>query len=185
MKKNMDKRTMKLVLSALFAAINVVGTLIHIPIPTGFGYAHLGDAFVILSGVILGPLYGGIAAGIGSGIADVISGYAIYVPGTAVIKFLEALIAGVIFIRFSDKEKKSKIDSQIIIAIGAFFGGVEMITAYFLYEILIINLAASTSNAGSALVTAAAGIPYNVVQAFVAIILAVVAYPIFKKINIK
>ena len=183
--KNMDKRTMKLVMSALFAALNVVGTLIQIPIPTGFGYAHLGDAFVILSGVILGPLYGGIAAGIGSGIADVISGYAIYVPATIVIKFLEALIAGVIFRRFSNMEKKTKIDSQIIIAIGAFFGGIEMIVSYFLYEILLINLAASASDAKSAIVTAAAGIPYNVVQALVAMVLAVVAYPIFKKIDIK
>ncbi len=185
MGKNTDKKTMKLVMSALFAALNVIGTLIHIPAGPTLGYVHLGDAFVILSGILLGPMYGGIAAGIGSGIADVINGYAIYVPGTIVIKFLEAMITGLIFSRFYNKDHAKKFDSQILIAISGCAGGIIMIVFYFLYEILIINLAESASGIRSALVAAAAGVPYNVAQALIAIVLAVIAYPIFKRIDFK
>ena len=39
---------------------------IRIPTPGTGGYIHPGDAIVILSGVILGPAYGFLAAGIGS-----------------------------------------------------------------------------------------------------------------------
>ncbi|MCR5345971.1 MAG: ECF transporter S component [Lachnospiraceae bacterium] len=185
MNKTTDRKTMKLVMSALFAALNVIGTLIHIPAGPTLGYVHLGDAFVILSGILLGPMYGGIAAGIGSGIADVINGYAIYVPGTIVIKFLEAMIAGLIFARFYDKDHAKKFDSQILTAISGCAGGIIMIVFYFLYEILIINLAESASDIKSALVAAAAGVPYNVAQALIAIILAVIAYPIFKRVDFK
>lgn len=183
MRKNNDKKTMKLVMSALFAALCVVGTLIHIPAGPTIGYLHLGDAFVILSGILLGPLYGGIAAGIGSGIADVINGYAIYVPGTIIIKFLEAMIAGFIFARFYNKDHAKRFDSQILIALSGSAGGMIMVTLYFLYEILILNLMGSAENMKAALVAAAAGVPYNIVQALVAVVLALLAYPIFKKAN--
>ena len=52
------KNLKKYVLSALFAALCCIATmLIQCPSPTG-GYIHLGDGFVILSGIILGPIYG-------------------------------------------------------------------------------------------------------------------------------
>lgn len=183
MRKNNDKKTMKLVMSALFAALCVVGTLIHFPAFSGIGYVHLGDAFVILSGILLGPLYGGIAAGIGSGIADVINGYAIYVPGTIIIKFLEAMIAGFIFVRFYNKEHAKRFDSQILIALSGSAGGMIMVTLYFLYEVLILNLMGSAENMKAALAAAASGVLYNIIQALVAVVLALLAYPIFKKTN--
>ena len=52
-------QTKKLVYTALFTALCCVGTMvIQIPTPATHGYIHLGDAFVILSGVILGKKYG-------------------------------------------------------------------------------------------------------------------------------
>lgn len=44
-----------------------------------------------------GPLYGGVAAGFGSGLADVISGYMSYAPGTLVVKGCAAVVAALIF----------------------------------------------------------------------------------------
>ena len=56
----------KLVTAALLAAMTCVATMIiKIPTPT-FGYIHPGDGFVLLCGVVLGPLPGALAAGIGS-----------------------------------------------------------------------------------------------------------------------
>ena len=59
----------KLVLAALFAALCTVMTLvIQIPSPMQ-GYVNLGDCAVLLSAWVLGPVYGGVAAGTGSMLA--------------------------------------------------------------------------------------------------------------------
>ena len=87
----------RLVLAALFVALACVATMsIRIPTPGTNGYIHPGDAIVILSGVILGPVWGFLAGGIGSALSDLIGGYFMYVPVTFVIKGLIALIAGLI-----------------------------------------------------------------------------------------
>ena len=87
----------RLVLAALFAALACVATMsIRIPTPGTNGYIHPGDAIVILSGVILGSVWGFLAGGISSALSDLIGGYFMYVPVTFVIKGLIALIAGLI-----------------------------------------------------------------------------------------
>lgn len=59
------KDVKKLVMAALFAALCCVATMsIKIPVPATNGYIHPGDAMVILSGIFLGPVIGGLAAGI-------------------------------------------------------------------------------------------------------------------------
>lgn len=70
---NMNTNPKKLVMTALFAALACAATMsIRIPTPGTGGYIHPGDAIVILSGVILGPAYGLLAAGIGSAMADLL-----------------------------------------------------------------------------------------------------------------
>ena len=57
----------KIVMTALFAALACAATMaIRIPTPGTGGYIHPGDALVVLSGILLGPIYGGLAAGLGS-----------------------------------------------------------------------------------------------------------------------
>ena len=85
----------KLVLSAMFAALCCVATMI-VQIPTVAGYTNLGECMCLLAGLVLGPWYGLFAAGIGSGLADLLAGYAHYVPGTFLIKGLVALIAALL-----------------------------------------------------------------------------------------
>ena len=66
----------KLVVAALLTARTGIATMIiKFPTPT-FGYIHLGDGFVLLCGVVLGPVGGALAAGIGSMFSDIFSGYA-------------------------------------------------------------------------------------------------------------
>ena len=73
-------RWSRLVYTALFTALTTVATLvIQVPSPMS-GYVNLGDAMVLLSAWILGPVYGTAAAGIGSMLADLLSGYAYYAP---------------------------------------------------------------------------------------------------------
>ena len=88
-----NKAIRTLVLAALFAALTCVATMvIQIPSPMN-GFVNLGDCFVLLAGWVLGPLYGSLAAGIGSALADMFTGYMHYAPGTFLIKAVMALIS--------------------------------------------------------------------------------------------
>lgn len=72
----------KLVVAALLASFACVATMI-IQIPNGIGgYFNLGDCIVLLSGWLLGPVYGALAAGVGSALADLFAGYIVYAPIT-------------------------------------------------------------------------------------------------------
>ena len=96
-------KTKKLVTCAMLAAIACVATMIiRIPIPKG--YVNFGDCIVLLGGFLLGPVSGALAAGIGSSLADIFSGYAIYALPTFIIKGLMAFVGAVLLKRFSDNK---------------------------------------------------------------------------------
>ena len=65
--------TRRIVLAALMAALTVVGSAIRVTIPVdiaGTTSFHLGNIMCALSGLLLGPGLGGLAAGLGSAIYD-------------------------------------------------------------------------------------------------------------------
>lgn len=71
MKKTLT--TKKIVLTALLAALTIAGSALRIKVPldiTGFSAFHLGNIMCALSGILLGPWLGGLAAGLGSAIYD-------------------------------------------------------------------------------------------------------------------
>ena len=95
---NQKNTTVNIALTGLMGALVLVGTYLNIPIPalgdkTMIG---LGNVFCILSGLLLGPVYGGLAAGIGSFIFDLVGGWASSAPFTLVFKFLMAFVCGLI-----------------------------------------------------------------------------------------
>ena len=141
-----NQKVRKLVLSALMAALVYVATsIIQIPSPVN-GYVNLGDCFVLLSGWLLGPWYGAAAAGIGSMLVDLLSGYGHYVPGTLIIKGLDALVAALIF-RALGRGKTAMLVSGIV-------GETIMVLGYFAYASMILGKG----------LAAAASIPGNIVQ---------------------
>lgn len=96
----MNTHLKKIVIAALLAAFTCIATMsIRIPTPGTGGYIHPGDAIVLLSGIILGPGYGFLAAGIGSALADLLGGYLVYVPATFIIKGIAAFSSGMIWQR--------------------------------------------------------------------------------------
>lgn len=143
----------KLVFSGLMAALVVVGTMV-IQVPTiTKGYIHIGDSMVYLCGIFLGPVYGGLAAGIGSLLADLFSGYAIYAPATFVIKALDAMIVGFIYLKLT-KISDSMSKKLAMFSIAAFFGGLIMVSGYLAYESFLYGFNA-----------ALAGVVGNITQA--------------------
>ena len=113
----MNTKTKKIVMAALMAALACVATMIiKIPSPLK-GYLNLGDCIVLTAGWLLSPTYGFLAAGLGSALADVFSGYVTYAPATFIIKGLMALIA---FYGFKLLNKKiGNLPSRIISGIVA------------------------------------------------------------------
>lgn len=139
-----NKKLVKLVVAAMFAALCCVATMIiRIPTIGTNGYVNIGDSVVLLCAWLIGGPYGAAAAGIGSGLADLLAGYATYVPGTFVIKFLMAVVAYVVF-KAMTKVNANKVASYIVSAVLA---EVVMVIGYFLYESTLLGygLAAATS----------------------------------------
>lgn len=148
----------KLVFAALFAALACAATFIHIPVPSMTnGYVNLGDCFVLLAGFCLGPVYGGLAGGIGSALTDLLGGYFHYVPATLIIKFLMALAAALIA-----KALKRRVSSPVSYTVAAVVGELIMIGGYFLYELCLYGAAAVGSIPGNA-VQAVAGLVSSVI----------------------
>lgn len=168
--------------TGIFAALTLLATyIIKVPTPT-MGYIHLGDTFVLLSGLFLGPVYGSLAAGIGSGLSDLLGGYAAWVPGTFIIKFLTALTAAKLFHVLTHKNKGRAPEAAVIVS--GIAGEAVMVLGYFLYNILIVSLTAGAFT-GAELATAAAAslaeIPFNIVQGLAGIILSSILYPVLYK----
>ena len=73
MEKKQAISTKKIVLTALMAALTIVGSAIRITMPidiAGTTSFHLGNILCALSGILLGPWLGGLAAGLGSFLYD-------------------------------------------------------------------------------------------------------------------
>ena len=98
MKTESKITTKKIVFTALMAALTVVGSAIRIQTPSVVGTTsfHLGNIFCALSGLLLGPWYGGLAAGLGSFIYDILTNYISECWITLLTKGAYGLVAGLI-----------------------------------------------------------------------------------------
>ena len=184
----MEKKysTAELVKAAVFAALTFIATFaIKLQTPT-FGYIHIGDSFVLLCGFILGGPLGALAAGIGSGLSDLIAGYAIWIPGTFIIKFLTALVAFYAFAALSKLFGQTKKYPAGLLVVSGLAGELVMVAGYFLYNIIVIALTVggfSGAALASAITESAAEIPFNIVQGTVGIVLSTALYPLIKKVS--
>ena len=79
--------------AGVFAALILIAT--QFKIPTGIGYANLGDGFILVASFLMGPA-SFFPAAIGSGLADLLAGYPMYIPATFIIKGVMGLAAGLI-----------------------------------------------------------------------------------------
>lgn len=84
----------KLTNVAIFTALVFVATMvIRVTIPATGGYFNVGDGVIYIAALLYGPFVGALSGGIGSALVDVL-GYAIFAPGTFIIKLVEGVIVG-------------------------------------------------------------------------------------------
>lgn len=160
--------------TAALIMLAALGTLlIRIPIPATTGYFNVGDVFVMLAGLWLGPI-AGLAVGIfGPTAADAI-GYPQFILATAVTKGLEGFLVGLI-----GYGKSARVWRKWL---AAMIGAITIVVGYFLFEGFIYPLIGraipffNVTNLESAYVEA----PLNLVQGIIA---AAVALGLWKTIS--
>ena len=162
-----NKKLLYVLYASLFAALVFTATMIiKIPTLTG-GYVNVGDGMVMLCGWILGPVWGTLAAGLGSMLADLV-GYPIYAGATFVIKALMAFAAWGIAKLLLPLFKKGRFLAYII---GGIIAEAIMVLGYFVFEATIMSYGWG----------AVVSILPNIVQGVVGIAVGVVLMVVFDK----
>ena len=125
-KKSMGTR--KICQMALLAALTCIATMsVRIPVAATDGYIHLGDSVILIVGVLFGWEYGLAAGGIGSAMADLLSGYPHWVIPTLIIKAVMGFVVG----KISNPNKSDNFFSARNL-IASFAGIAVMVIGYFI-----------------------------------------------------
>ncbi len=161
----------KLTVAALFAALCCVATaVVQIPVPTA-GYIHFGDVFVLLSGWLLGG-WGVAAAGIGSMLADLFTGYVAYAPITFLDKAAVAAAAWLIYALFKKLLRKKQ--RWVGLIVSSIIGELIMAAGYIAYEWVLYGF-------GSAILNL---VPY-LIKGAVSLTLACLLYPLLNSVLVR
>lgn len=147
----------------LSALVFVVTAYLHIP--TNNGYIHVGDGLIYLAACLLPWPYAMVVGAGGAFLADCLTGFAVWAPGSVVIKALTALF-------FSSKGKKivNLRNSLALLPAALVCAG-----GYYLYESLIYG----------DFVAPLAGIPASITQSVASSAVFLVAGLILDKMKFK
>lgn len=162
----MNDKTKKIVLASMLAALTFIATIIiRVPMPV-IGYINLGDCFVLLSGWVLGPVYGALAAGIGSAVADLSAGWVSYAPATFVIKALMAVAAYYIGVKLAKSEK-----GFVLKLVSAVVAEIIMIGGYLAFESVLYGFE-----------TASLNILFNSIQGAIGLIAGLILVKVYEEV---
>ena len=160
-----EGKVYNIAMTAMMICIIMVSiALFRIPIPFTQGFVNLSDAMVFMGVIILGWKYGAIAAGLGSLLGDLLSGFPVWAPWSLVIKAGMALIFGMALQTLVENKHGTVSPRRFLTVevLGMIIAGVFMTAAYYFAEgIMYGNW-----------VVALMGIPWNVAQFLVGTVLA-------------
>lgn len=159
-----NKKIRLMCITGVFVALVFVVTA-YLHIPTANGYIHIGDGFIYLAACLLPSPYALFVGAVGALLADCLTGYAIWAPGSVLIKAVTALL-------FSSKGKRIVSFRNLMALIPA---TVACAGGYYLYESLIYRN----------FISPLAGIPASLTQALGSAIIFVLAGLAIDKMNFK
>jgi len=169
MEKKQTISTKRIVLAALMAALTVVGSALRITIPIDIGgntSFHLGNIMCSLSGILLGPWLGGLAAGLGSAIYDMTN--PMYISEawlTFLMKGAYGLVPGLIMLLWKN-------NWGVIKAAIATSGGAVVYAALYLFKTYYKGVWVQFMTHEAAMIAVAGKVPATVFNAAVAVIFA-------------
>ena len=145
MHQSKDRKTLLILcMAAAMAALVVLGSWIQIQIPSILGTSrfHLGNVMCALSGLLLGPWWGALAAGMGSALYDLLldpTRFAEF-PITFLTKSVYGLAAGAVFFKVL-KGKSNYVNEAIASAAAAVsYIAVYLVKCFFYNGLLIKGL---------------------------------------------
>lgn len=161
--------TKKLAITAMLAALTAAGSAFRITIPIEIGGTtsfHLGNVLCALSGILLGPGLGGLAAGLGSAIYDCFN--PLYISEcwiTFIMKFCYGFAAGLVVGKKRDWGYPTA-------ALAAVAGAVCYAVLYLAKSFFYSSLLVAGLEAGPALAVVVTKLPATIFNAAVAILIA-------------
>lgn len=164
MKQSDHKKITYMCLSGVLVALVFVFTA-YLHIPSVNGYVHIGDGFIYFAACLLPLPYALFVGAGGAVLADCLTGYAVWAPGSAVIKALLVLC-------FCRREKKI-LSGRNLLALP--IAAVICVGGYYLYGSII---------AGS-FAAALADVPGNIMQSVSSSVLFAVLAAAADKLRIK
>ena len=159
-----NQRVKLMCLAGIFTALVFLFTA-YLHIPSHTGYTHIGDGFIYLAACLLPLPYAMFVGAAGALLADCLTGFAIWAPGSVIIKTVAVLF----FSRKSNKIINWRNLLALLPAWAVCIGG------YYLYESLI------TDN----FIAPLAGIPGYMTQSVLSSILFVLVGLAMDKLHIK
>ena len=156
-------KTFQMAVGGVFAALVFVCTyFLKLPVPMSSGYVHLGDGAILLGACAVGALSIPGAA-LGSLLADVLLGYAVYAVPTFLIKGGVAVVAVI-----GSKQKNPWLWGLFLILAEA-----VMVVGYFLVEWLVM---------GYGFAGAFGNVPGNLIQGGSGVVLAFFLAPMLRRV---
>ncbi len=151
-------------LAGILTALVFVFTA-YLHIPSYNGYVHIGDGFICFAACLLPLPYGLFVGAGGAVLADCLTGYAVWAPGSAVIKALTVLC-------FCRKGKKLLSGRNVVALLPA---ALICVGGYYLYGSIIAGSVAAPL----------ADIPGNIIQSVCSSVLFAVLGTTADKLNVK
>ena len=107
--------TLGIAITAVLIALSSLLTMFtKIPVPGIRGYFNVGDAVIMLAALLLGRKEGTLVGAIGPALADLLLGYAVFVPITFLVKGIEGFLVATIY------GKKKSFSSALLLIVGRF-----------------------------------------------------------------
>ena len=149
----------------MMAAVVCVVTIFRFPL--GQSQVHFANSMCLLGGLLLGPVWGGMAAGLGSACYDLFTPYAPEAYITFITKFAMAWMCGVLAGRALEKR------NVVRVVLSCVIGALTYVALYLGKSWIMLTIAGSSTDAIVPVVLAKA--PASLINAA----MASVAAPIF------
>lgn len=147
---------------------------INIPTPTGQTRLKIANAVCLLGGMMFGGLYGGIAAGVGSMLYDLLNGYA----SSALYSLFAFFVMGFLCGFISHRNKKIGLSTKQNI-IGATVGAVSYFIIYAIKKIYFTGMLVMGFSLEAALAASSVSLITSAINAVFAVLVSVlIARPI-------
>ncbi len=167
--------TFKVVFVGVMAAVIYVVTMFRFPLLGS--KVHFANAMCLLSGMLFGPLYGGLSAGFGSGLYDLLNGYPI---DEALVTFVSKFAMAWVCAKIAHGGN-SKAENHVRNLIACIVGALTYVALYMLKQFIYGYFIKYNFDLNATFVTMLSKLPGSLINAAAAII---VTPPLFAALHL-